>query len=347
MKSNPFTLTFGREPINYIPRPYYFIEVENSFLSETRPNQAYMITGVRGSGKTVLLTTLSKKFNELKDWIVIDINPERDMLESFASKLYNSSKTKHLFVKLGLSLSFGGVGLAIENDKPSEDIETTIDKMMDYLTKNGEKVLITIDDATNNSYIKSFSHMFQSLIRKDYSVFLLMTGLYENISSIQNNKALTFLARIPRLIMKPLNLVAIKDSYRDIFETSDEDSVKMAKLTNGYAYAYQLLGYLFWEKKDKSIDKKLLKDYDVYLAELVYDRLWDSLPEQEQLIIKSISKDCHTGLIMEETNINEKQLSVYRDRLIKRGLVVSKKRGELSFTLPRFKEYVDNKELFV
>ena len=346
MKSNPFIMTFGREPIQFIPRPDYFIEVEKNFLSETKPNQIYMITGVRGSGKTVLLTTLAKRFNELNDWIVIDINPEREMLEPFASNLYNSSKTKHLFVKMGLSISFKGVGLSIESNRPSEDVETSIDKMLEYLTKTKKHVLITIDDATNNSNIKAFAHMFQSMVRKDYSIFLLMTGLYENISSIQNNKALTFLARTPKLVMNPLNLIAIKESYSDVFDIDDDLSVSMAKITAGYAYAYQLLGYLMWEKEDKTIDKKLLNTFDLYLADYVYDRLWDNLPEHEKEVIIAILKDGHINSIIESTNMDAKQISVYRSRLLKRGIVVSKTRGELSFVLPRFKEYIKNRELF-
>lgn len=36
--------------------------------------QIYMITGVRGSGKTVMLTDISKHFRKDKDWIVIELN---------------------------------------------------------------------------------------------------------------------------------------------------------------------------------------------------------------------------------------------------------------------------------
>ena len=44
-----------------------------------------MITGVRRSGKTVMLTDISKHFKNEKDWIVIELNPDRDMLQGFAS----------------------------------------------------------------------------------------------------------------------------------------------------------------------------------------------------------------------------------------------------------------------
>ena len=91
---------------------------------------------------------------------------------------------------------------------------------------------------------------------------MLMTGLYENINSIQNNKSLTFLSRIPKLILKPLNMPAIKDSYEEIFNIDSDTAIKMSKLTEGYAYAYQVLGYLMWEEGNKKISKKLLSQFD-------------------------------------------------------------------------------------
>ena len=339
MNNNPFILTFGREPINFIPRIDYLQEVKDNFYSETRPNQVFMITGVRGTGKTVLLSKLAKEFEKNKDWIVVDLNPERDMLNSLASQIYNNSKVKHLFLKAKLNLSFNGIGLSVENDKPSDDIESIISKMVEYLSEKDIKLLITIDDAANNQNIKVFAHTFQALLRKDYKVFMLMTGLYENISSIQNNKSLTFLSRVPKLILKPLNMPAIKDSYEEIFNIDSDTAVKMSKLTEGYAYAYQVLGYLMWEEEEKKISKKLLSQFDQYLSEFVYDKIWEGLSEKEINIIIKISRN-------ETLDMKPNELSVYRDRLIKYGVLESRQRGKLSFALPRFKEYIDNKLLF-
>ena len=42
-------------------------------------------------------------------------------------------------------------------------------------------------------------------------------------------------------------------------------------------------------------------------------------------------------------SISSEELSVYRNRLIKKGVVRSEQHGHLSFTLPRFKEYILNK----
>ena len=69
-----------------------------------------MITGVWGSGKTVMLTDISKHFRKDKDWIVIELNPDRDLLYSFAAKLYDQ---KNL-----LDLSVLRIGVSIEKSNP-------------------------------------------------------------------------------------------------------------------------------------------------------------------------------------------------------------------------------------
>ncbi len=342
MVNNPFVLTFGRQPIQYIARPVYFEEVKESFLSDTRPNQVYMITGVRGSGKTVLLSSLAQSFEQRNDWIVVDLNPERDMLFSFASQIYNSSKVKHLFVKANINFSFNGIGINVGKENVPNDIETSINKMVEYLDGKGKKILVTIDDAVSNVNIKTFAHTFQSLIRKNYSIFMLMTGLYENITTIQNNKSLTFLARAPKLMLSPLNLPAIKESYKALFNLDEEEAIKMANLTSGYAFAYQVLGYLLWNRPKKEIDDSLLVDYDQFLAEFVYDKLWEKLPDMEKKVLEVICESTEVDDILKNLNISSSDLSTYRKRLINRGLVQSKKRGELSFVLPRFKEYIEN-----
>lgn len=52
MASNPFCLSFGKEPTVSIPRLAQLDKVVDNFMSDNPPTQAYLFTGVRGSGKT-------------------------------------------------------------------------------------------------------------------------------------------------------------------------------------------------------------------------------------------------------------------------------------------------------
>lgn len=58
---NPFSTTFGLVPENYIQRLEENERILNDFTSETPSNYVFLITGVRGSGKTVMLTNISNE----------------------------------------------------------------------------------------------------------------------------------------------------------------------------------------------------------------------------------------------------------------------------------------------
>lgn len=72
--------------------------------------------------------------------------------------------------------------------------------------------------------------MFQILVRNDLPVFLLMTGLYDNIKNLQDEKTLTFLYRAPRINLEPLNLNLIALKYQEVFNLTEAEAKKMAML---------------------------------------------------------------------------------------------------------------------
>ena len=95
-------------------------------------------------------------------------------------------------------------------------------------------------------------------MRQDYPVYLLMTGLYENIYNLQNEKTLTFLYRAPKISLQPLNAGAVVSSYSNTFNISDEKAREMYTLTKGYPFAFQVLGYLCWGRSERYFYLKIL-----------------------------------------------------------------------------------------
>lgn len=336
---NKFTVTFGQLPSSYINREHISENICNDFCLDFPLSHIYIISGVRGSGKTVLLTNVSKNIEKKKDWVVVDINPNREILEQIASGIYENTHVKHLFLSKSFSFSFHGFGFSIEGDIPVSNVKTILEKMLNVLKKHGQKLLITIDEASNNIHMRSFVHDFQSLLRKDYPVFTLMTGLYENVNSLQNNKNLTFLYRAPKIELGPLNKELIEKEYSSIFkEEKHETIVSLAELTKGYAFAYQVVGYLF--SKYRKINK-IYEELDQYLSIYVYDKIWSVLPKNEKELLMCFDKDeMSTEELLNKIPYDNKSYSVYRERLIKRGLLVSSGHGKISFTLPRFLEFV-------
>ena len=340
--NNPFELTFGLKPSNYISRLKQSDEIISNFKSRTG-NKSFLITGVRGTGKTVMLSHISKQFENEKNWIVIELIPNYDMLEQFASALYDSSIMNKIFNNKTFGFSFSGISFSIRGEKPITNVISLIEVLLDRIKKSEKSVLIAVDEVSNNDFVKTFTQAFQLLIRKDYPIHLLMTGLYQNIYELQNDKDLTFLYRAPKISLEPLNLAAITNSYQELLNITKEEALLLAKETKGYAYAYQVLGHLVFEKQNPKLDDKLYAKYDQYLEEYVYEKMYSELSSNDKKILKAFTSDDINSVdnLLLKSKMKKNVFSVYRDRLIKRGIIESPEYGKLLLKLPRFYEFLE------
>lgn len=342
-KVNPFTISFGQEPANIINRVDPKTVIKDAFLSSNPPSRSYIITGVRGSGKTVLLTSICNEFKTFEDWIVVELNPELDMLENLASLVYDECNMKFKFSKKEFPFSFQGLSFSIFGDRPVSSVQSLLDRMFAEINKKGKKVLIAIDEASNSQNMKSFVHEFQILVRNKYPVFLLMAGLYENVKSLQDNRTLTFLYRAQKIDIGPLRLSDIAVSFQKLLGSTKESPIVLAKLTSGYAFAYQALGYLLFEEGKTQIDNEVLQNFDRYLEDFVYEKIWADSSRKEKQVLVGIqkSKDGSVKSIMNYSKMTAPGFSSYRSILIKKGIVCSPTYGYLAFSLPRFSEFID------
>ena len=203
-------------------------------------------------------------------------------------------------------------------------------------------MLISVDEVTNSEYIRIFASSFQIFLRNDYPIFLLMTGLYENIYNLQNDKVLTFLYRAPKLILEPLNYTAIRKQYMDIFSLDIDAAGELASLTKGYPFAFQVLGYLYWENRNKKTLEQILPEYDQYLDEYVYSKIWSELSDLDKKIVTemSLSGETQVKALRERLDMKSELFSVYRERLKRKGVIISKEYGKVTLALPRFDEFV-------
>lgn len=338
--TNPYSLMFGREPAQNIPRITQKDQILSCFLSLNPTYQVFMLTGIRGSGKTVSLSVISKELRKLDDWIVIELNPETDLLKSLASKLVSNDKVGSILSNAKINLSILGLGAEISGVTPITDYETAINRILERMKKQGKKLLVTIDEVTNNEYMRVFAGDFQIMVRQDLPIFLLMTGLFENIDNLQNEKSLTFLYRAPKIKMEPLNLGTIASSYAKELHVTSEVALKMAKITKGYPFAFQLLGYLCWEQD--CTYENVLVEFDQYLSEYVYDKIWSELSniDKKALAAIAVSETGKIKEIREKLGMDTNHFNPYRNRLIKKGLVNGDERGYVTLVLPRFKKYI-------
>lgn len=338
-KNNPFSLTFGKLPNELVSRYEYAEEIIKTFKSQIPASQAYLIEGIRGSGKTVLMTLIEKELQKEKDWIVVDLNSTQDLLTDFAMRLVDACKEFTDILKKGFNVSIAGFGLGINGENQSRNSVSIINEILEKLKKKNKRVLITIDEVMNGNNMRNFSSEFQIFLRKDFPVFLLMTGLYENIYTIQNDPALTFLLRTPKINLEPLSLLQISKQYQKLFECNSEIANKLAKTTKGYAFAFQALGFLYFDYKDTLSFSDIIFKFDDLLDDFVYRKIWQGLSEQDRNVVLAIT-DSKTKVadICSKLNMTNATFSKYKERLTNRGLIRSPQHGYVEIILPRFAE---------
>lgn len=340
IKKNPYTLTFGKEPGQLIARVAQSQQVIESFLEEPSNQQVYMITGIRGTGKTVFMTETARKIASQKDWVSIELNPERDLLISLAAKLSSENELARLFQSAEINLSFFGFGLEVKGAAPITEIETALQKMLLSLKKRGKRLLISIDEVTNTPQMRAFAAAFQIFLRQDLPVYLLMTGLFENISALQNEKSLTFLYRAPKIHLGPLNIGTIAEDYRAVLGLSEQESMDLARLTKGYSFAFQVLGYFTWDNKgDTQKSRQLARQY---LDEYAYDKVWSELSRKDKTVLYGIAqvKSGRIAEVREILGMSTNEFNPYRQRLIRKGIISGEEYGHVRLLLPFFDEYI-------
>lgn len=339
---NPFNVMYGMIPTSLVNRNDAYEKIIGAFNDENAVASSYLITGIRGSGKTVLLRGLAKELSEEKGWLTVDLNPQGDFISSLAERLYEEIKRHKLPFDWSIDFSLPNLTFRLSKEKESLSAENAIPKLLDIIVKKDRRILLLIDEVNSTKDFKFFANFYQRLIGENYPLFLLMTGLYENVGALISDKASSFLARTPKMVLGPLDLSVISRMYQKELGADLEGAIELAKLSKGYAFAYQVIGKLCFEKHKTRIDDELLRDVDDYLADNGYNVIWKGMTRGEKEICLALAKVPSGAIseIMEITKLKVNNFNNFRARMIYKGFLLPNGYGKLSFALPRFKEFV-------
>ena len=344
MKANPFNPTFGDIPTLFLDKDQQ-VKKLTTLIQNSTFARSFFITGVRGSGKTAFLTRVSRNFQNDSNCYTIGLLNKKGILTSLARQLYELSnpKTTQIFDSIK-SISLGGISISRDTEVPN--VDQMLDHLMTHIKEQHKYVVITIDEVTNSKQIRDFAQVFNALKRKSYPIFVIMTGLPDLVLDIQNDEKLTFLLRSEKINMTPLSIADISINYMQVFNCSFEDAGKLAKMTLGYSYAFQLLGYLIFEKLaghpfNSSLINKITPIYQSFLFENAYQKIFTSLSELDRQYLIAINghhKLIEVGKIMKKDKVF---VSQYRRRAIERRLVHPSGYGYVDYTLPFFNQYIN------
>ena len=320
-------------------------KILDNFSYDEPSESVYKITGARGSGKTIILAKI-EELSKDKNWCVCRLSVNRDMLNQTLSNLINSGiiKNEDKITGINVCATMFGNGGGVDVNKESNikiDIGNELDNCFQKLKETKTKILIGIDDVSRTPHMIEFASEFSKWLRAGYHVYLVCTGLYENIENLSNVKNLTFFRRATTIQSKTLNNVRMVEMYKKTLKVDVEKAKYLAALTKGYAYAFQKLGSLYFESDTKNMDD-IIAELKAELYSYSYEKIWEELTTEDRFLISFLKKDnveYKRETLVEEMGSKHANYNVYRDRLIKRGLI-NNRQGTISLALPFFAEYM-------
>lgn len=359
---NPFDPGFGKVPDIYLGRDEEVKQVTSHLRDQSSPYQTTLIYGMRGTGKTAFITDVARESEQMKDTLVVNLAMGTPLLPSLVDSIYVKAEgilKKMLTSLTGITVSAFGITLGVNGQAPVHQYQVLLEKILAELKKKGIWVIVTIDEVRDTDELREFASMYQLLVREEYNISLLMAGLPQYVSAVQNDSVLTFLLRAGRVTLTPIDLWTIKGSYASVFsgvkEISEKLLIDITRMTRGYAYAFQLLGYYLWEAPGKKITEtviqKILPSYKTDLYRNAYVKIFQSLTHAEQEFINAMAETGESkvsfGQIVDAIGKPKNYVSTYRLRLLDTQVIEAPEHGYLRFTLPFFREFViENKLLF-
>lgn len=343
VERNPYYISFGRIPTKYISRNVVIDSIVETLDSDVVEEQAFKITGIRGTGKTVTLTAIENKLRRFEDWIIVDLKSLGNIIEELVAELYSQVAYISEFVDKELNLSKFGIGMTITNKKPVACIDHALKEILNHLRKKEKRVLVVIDEARCTDEMASFIQLFQILIREEMPIYLLIAGLYEDVESLENKDGLTFFLRATKYEMTPLNFTSMRDDYEKTIGVDRRVAEEMATMTKGYPFAYQVLGKYMWEEPSKEITEDVLTNLDEALALKVYSKIWSELTTNDRMFMKYIAQkdEMSASELLEMVGKKHNEWSEPRRRLKEKGIIDVSTRGLIKMKLPRFKEFIE------
>ncbi len=340
--NNPFTLTYGLLPKTYLGDETCTVErIVSAFASDNPMTHSCIITGPRGSGKTALMHAVAKTLQDSRDWVVLDLNSSTPLVNDLSARLIDEATSGTGIIQLLYLALLGYAGLGFSDEAGK------INFASDQLTKRKQNILITIDEGKSDANMAEFANRFQMLVRHGINVFVIITGLYEDIYKIDED-SIPLSLRAGKMFLKPLKIDKIRDVYKETFAVSDDEALKMAKLTKGYPFGFQAWGALYWEYRDNSTFDEIVGIFDGILEDYVYNAVWSELSESEKLVIRAFPDDdakMSTDELCANASVPKEEVIKSVSRLTAKYICTEPEKGYFSLALPRIRAIIRTHEL--
>lgn len=354
MTANPFKPTAGKTPPTIIGREDVIDEfVEGLENGAGAPGRLMRISGVRGTGKTVLLNEIRRIAHDY-GWETIDETASEGLCNRILDRAQPTHRVKGADVEpaaLGISLG----SLQIEHTTP-----TLRDALARVITQNGHGLLITLDEVQDAEMdeMRALAITVQQLISDDLDIAFVFAGLPSMIDNVINGKTLTFLRRAVPFELGAVGIEEVAVSIRETIEgsglrVSEEVTQALAQASEGYPFLIQLVGYHAWQlasrREDGIITNETARE-GIAIArgrfdQTVIEPALQRVPQTGIAYLLAMAEDgdhsSKTSEVAKRLDKTPQQASPIRATLLRDSLIEAPARGRVSFAIPYMADYLN------
>jgi hypothetical protein len=355
MLKNPFTPTFGSEPMLLAGREQFIEDVIGGLNNAPGdPNRTTVFTGSRGCGKTVLLARIASEASGT-GWISANVTAGPNMLDEIVEQVLDNAPAalpkKAQSRITGLQAAgFGLTRVILPGETPSWRKRLT--DLLAVLNEEDIGLLITVDEVSSEYKATiELATVYQHLIREKREVALIMAGLPGNVDQLLVHGSVSFLRRAFLRRLGAVDIPDVKTSMKKTIELSGRSIEpaaldQMAAYSDGFPLMIQLIGYHVWRQSN---NKKIViadvppgkESAEDDLENMILHKTVREISDVDLKFLLAMVPDKNESSIADiatRMGVERNYASKYRTRLIRQGIIAPSGRGKLMMEIPMLKQ---------
>ena len=376
LKINPYTPGAGVVPSYLAGRDDIIQDGKNSIYSlmHNYPRQPIVYYGLRGVGKTVLLTTLKEyAINQGALTFHFEVQEKVSLINDIIlsanqtlSKISKIEKIKNIFdiaknslQNFTLTYTSGESSVSIEMNKKLNEMmlqNNLVELLLNLgrLAKESKNTIIYFIDEiqyVKQSELEALITAQHRINQERLPITIIAAGLPKILVNMTESK--TYAERMFSFIKissldyedaknaivnpgKPFNIIYTEEALQKIY-----------KITEGYPYFIQQFCYII-SNRYNDIDLSVVNDMEKIFFKELDDgffkvRFEKCTPKEQEFMFAMAECDklpCTIGNVATILKKELKSISPIRAKLISKGLIYPTRYGEIDFTVPKFKDFL-------
>lgn len=361
---NPFTPTFGTSPPLLVGRDTDLDDFREGLRGGPgSPERATLVTGLRGTGKTVMLNAYEDVAGA-EGWLVISETATPNLIDRITHEHLprllsevDPRQTESRLTGVSLPGGFGADREVSERHTPRPGLRSQLNLLTDLLAeRGGSGVLITVDEVHRKGLndLRELGTTIQHAFRERRNVAFVGAGLPSAVDDLLSDEVSTFLRRADRRHLRTVGpeevaaaiAVPVREAGRDI--TPDALQVAVAG-TGGYPFMIQLVGLHAWradstaatidvDQARRGVDQARRK-----VGQLVHASALADLSDVDRSFLAAMAHDdgpSRMADIAARLGVDATYAGQYRLRLIAAEVIEPRGHGLVDFTLPGLRDYL-------